>query len=122
MNVDKRKPKMTPTTLDVLEVLLSGDKELYGLKIAQTTGVTSGTVYPILARLEAVGWVEGHWESTESTDRGPRRKFYRLTPTGLQEARTAVDARDAKRRSAAAKRLSLGLDRLRVARRLPDPP
>ncbi|MEH6373574.1 PadR family transcriptional regulator [Streptomyces sp. KLMMK] len=94
-------PKMTRTTLDVLSVLVTQDQELYGLKIAQATGVLTGTIYPILARLEQAGWVTSEWESGEEPDsRGPRRRFYRLTPNGLQRAQSALQ-RAASRRTAA---------------------
>jgi PadR family transcriptional regulator PadR len=91
-------PKMTATTLGVLSVLLSGDEQLYGLKIAQETGLLTGTVYPILARLEQAGWVTSAWEEGDepASHRGPRRRFYTLTPTGRQRAEAAIKARHAR--------------------------
>jgi DNA-binding PadR family transcriptional regulator len=110
--VNDRKPKLTRTTLEVLEILMTGDEELYGLKIAQAAGLMTGTVYPILARLERYGWVTSAWEAGEPAesphDKGPRRKFYRLTPTGLQEVRPALDARDEARAHARQKRTAYG--------------
>ena len=41
---DKPPFKVTAATVDVLEVLLSGDDELYGLKIAKATGLNPGSV------------------------------------------------------------------------------
>jgi PadR family transcriptional regulator, regulatory protein PadR len=84
---------MTPATLDVLEVLLGPDDELYGLKIAKATGRPTGSIYPILARLERIGWVESEWEPGDPDSRGPRRRFYRLSPNGLASARTALAGR-----------------------------
>lgn len=63
------------------------DDELYGLKIARNAGRKTGSVYPILARLEDEGWVESRWERDDRDDRGPRRRFYRLSPDGLTAAR-----------------------------------
>ncbi len=63
------------------------DEELYGLKIARNAGRKTGSVYPILARLEAEGWVESRWERDDRDDRGPRRRFYRLSLSGLTAAR-----------------------------------
>lgn len=85
--------RVTPATLDVLEALLGPDEELYGLKIAQNAGRKTGSVYPILARLEEVGWVVSEWELGEPSARGPRRRFYRLSPEGLGGARALLLAR-----------------------------
>lgn len=82
--------RVTPATLDVLEALMGPDDELYGLKIAQNAGLKTGSVYPILARLEEAGWVESSWERGERGDRGPRRRFYRLSPGGLCAARALL--------------------------------
>ncbi len=87
---------MTPATLDVLEVLLGPDDELYGLRIAKATGRPTGSVYPILARLEQRGWVQSEWEPTDAASRGPRRRFYRLSPAGLAAARAALHGRPRK--------------------------
>jgi len=81
---------MTAATLSVLEVLLGSNDELYGLKIARAVGRPTGSIYPILARLEQIGWVESEWESGDPASRGPRRRFYRLSPAGLAGARAAL--------------------------------
>lgn len=85
--------RMTDATLDVLEVLLSLDDELYGWRIAKQARRPTGSVFPILARLEHLKLVESEWESSESAARGPRRRFYRLTPDGLEWARGTVAER-----------------------------
>jgi DNA-binding PadR family transcriptional regulator len=85
--------RITNATLDVLEVLLSLDDELYGLRIAKEAGLHTGTVFPILARFERMGMVESAWETSEPAARGPRRRFYRLTPDGVEWARGAVAKR-----------------------------
>jgi len=78
--------RVTDATLDVLEVLLAGDDELYGLKIARAAGRPTGSVFPILARLEQLGWVTSEWESGDPAARGPRRRFYRLNGVGSPSA------------------------------------
>jgi Predicted transcriptional regulators len=89
---------MTRTTLEVLEALVNLGGRIFGLRIAQTTGLMTGTVYPILARLEKAGWVTSHWEEDEGPDsRGSRRRLYELTPMGRELAREALTARDARR-------------------------
>jgi|SRR5579872_4045573 len=85
--------RVTPATLDVLDALMGPDDELYGLKIAQLAGRKTGSVYPILARLEAAGWVESRWERDERGDRGPRRRFYQLSPDGLSAAQAVLTER-----------------------------
>ncbi|MFJ2099365.1 PadR family transcriptional regulator [Streptomyces anulatus] len=84
--------RITGATVDVVEALLSGDEELYGLKIAKSIGRPSGSVVPILMRLEACGWVLSEWEQDESV-RGPRRRFYRLHADHIAEARRLVSER-----------------------------
>jgi PadR family transcriptional regulator PadR len=92
--------RVTDATLDVLEVLLASDETLYGLKIAKQISRPTGSVFPILARLEEARWVESEWEANEQMARGPRRRFYRLTPDGLAGARSLVAERRGSPRSA----------------------
>lgn len=73
--------RVTPATAIVLESLLSAES-VWGLQIVKDTDKKPGTVYPILERLEAAGWIQGEWETTEER-KGPRRRYYRL----LAEAR-----------------------------------
>ncbi|YCK83934.1 PadR family transcriptional regulator [Arthrobacter sp. D3-18] len=68
--------RITPATALVLEALLSAES-VWGLQIVKDTGKKPGTVYPILERLEAAGWVQGEWETSEER-KGPRRRYYRL--------------------------------------------
>lgn len=91
------RPRITDATLDVLEVLLGSDDDLYGLKIAKRIGRPTGSVFPILARLEDLGWVISEWETAEPAARGPRRRFYRLSPDGLASARAVLVERRGER-------------------------
>ncbi|GIJ74018.1 PadR family transcriptional regulator [Virgisporangium ochraceum] len=76
-------------TVDVLGVLLDSDQPRWGLEIIKVTGRPSGSVYPLLDRLEHAGWVTSHWDD-DATRRGPRRRMYRLTADGAAEARRVV--------------------------------
>jgi PadR family transcriptional regulator PadR len=65
--------------------------EFSGADIARSTQLASGTLYPILLRLEAAGWAESHWESGDPHALGrPRRRFYRVTGIGASRARSAL--------------------------------
>jgi PadR family transcriptional regulator, regulatory protein PadR len=79
--------RITDATLDVLQVLVHEGGDLYGLKIAKAAERPTGSVFPILAKLEDCGWVTSEWETSDPAARGPRRRFYQLSPDGLVEAR-----------------------------------
>ena len=85
-------PRITGPTLKVLGALLSPDHvELSGAEISRATKLASGTLYPILFRLERAGWLESRWEAEDPKALGrPRRRFYRVTAFGAQNARAAV--------------------------------
>jgi DNA-binding PadR family transcriptional regulator len=66
-------------------------REMYGLEICGSAGLASGTIHPILARLEGLGWVESTWEDIDPVKEGrPRRRYYRLSPDGAEHARHAL--------------------------------
>lgn len=79
---------MTMATQLVLRALLADpEEELYGSEIAEAAGLMSGTVHPILARLEGAGWVESRWEDVDPQVAGrPARRYYRLTGEGVRHA------------------------------------
>lgn len=85
-------PKMTIPTQHVLEVLLEDvERERYGLEIGEAAGLRSGTVHPILARLEGYGWLVSRWEEVDASAEGrPARRYYKLTAAGVPAARAAL--------------------------------
>ncbi|MFI6923649.1 PadR family transcriptional regulator [Nonomuraea spiralis] len=89
------RPRMTLPTMLVLRVLLADPAERrYGLELCELTRQHSGTVYPILARLEReFGWLERRVESpAEHLPEGRRaRHYYVLTEEGAVRARAALD-------------------------------
>src|SRR5215470_20294640 len=91
-----RLSRITPATLDVLEVLLDDQTEHYGLAIARKAGLATGSTFPILARLERIGWASSCWEETDADSRGPRRRFYQLTSEGMAGARALIVERRGK--------------------------
>ena len=72
-------------SLFVLQALAQGYK--FGFDVMDVTGLPSGTVYPALRRLEALGYVASSWENDdEARDAGrPRRRYYKLTSQGRAE-------------------------------------
>ena len=88
MGKENRDVRISLQTLKVLEAFLENPGEqLSGAGVHQRCGLASGTLYPILLRLEAAGWFFSRWESIDPSIAGrPRRRLYRLTPTGLRRA------------------------------------
>src|SRR6266496_4402063 len=84
---------MSGATLQVLSALLERPTDdHYGLDICRGTKLKGGTVYPILARLEAAGWVTSTWEDIDPKVEGRHaRRNYRLTPSGWEFARQALE-------------------------------
>jgi DNA-binding PadR family transcriptional regulator len=85
-------PRLTSSVLKVLAALLADPaSEHYGLQLMQQTGLPSGTLYPILVRLERAGWVQSRWEQVDPAAEGrPTRRYYRLTAEGAAEAGAEV--------------------------------
>lgn len=86
-----KEPRITAETLKVLAAIGAGAGSASGTVIAKETRLASGTLYPILMRLERAGWVSSEWEVASPQDLGrPRRRFYRLTGKGAAYARSAA--------------------------------
>jgi DNA-binding PadR family transcriptional regulator len=85
-------PRMTIPTQLVLQALLQDpERELYGLQIGELAQLRTGTVHPILARLEGVGWLQSRWEDIVPQAEGrPARRYYRLTAEGAPAAEAAL--------------------------------
>jgi DNA-binding PadR family transcriptional regulator len=94
-----------PTAL-VLQALASGYH--YGFDVMDATGLPSGTVYPVLRRLEREGCVVGRWErdAVAHREQRPPRRYYDLTAAGdalradaavRYRALTAITARTGRR-------------------------
>lgn len=72
----------------------------FAYDLMHASRLQSGTIYPILARLQACGWVVDEAEDIEPEVEGrPRRRRYRLCPTGVEQARIALAAMREQRRS-----------------------
>ncbi len=84
-------PRITGPTLKVLKELMQcPSRGLSGAEIARATGLASGTLYPILFRLEKSAWLKSNWEDVcPSEVKRPRRRLYQVTAVGETETRAA---------------------------------
>jgi len=76
----------------IVEALTAASAQgMYGLDIAKTIQRPAGTIHLSLAKLEARGEVESHWEGDDFPSEGgkntpaepdakPRRRYYRIVP------------------------------------------
>lgn len=78
-----RRP-LSLSTVTVLQALASG--YAYGFDVMDATSLPSGTVYPILSRLERAGFIRAHWEEAAAAreEKRPARRYYKVTPTGVE--------------------------------------
>ena len=97
--------RLTTVTLMVLDVIDEADPAdpAWGLRICETTGLGTGSVYPALDRLLKSGWINDCWE-TPSPGNRPRRRFYRMTDEGRSRCRAARAQRAARVRRVPAAR------------------
>ena len=71
----------------VLAILEEGESYGYAIikRIDELSGGdmewTDGMLYPLLHRLDRLGYVEARWDSTEGAR---RRRYYRITPSGRE--------------------------------------
>ena len=92
--------RITVQTQAVLAVFLGrhldGAEEagdLWGFELSRASGLPAGTIYPILQRLTAAGWVSDRWEdpAVAHEHKRPPRRYYRLTVQGRARAIHALD-------------------------------
>ncbi len=92
------KIRLTAVIMDVLDVITNSptDNPAWGLLLCEQTGYGTSTVYPALDRLMKAGWIEDRWEEPPPADR-PRRRFYEMTSTGLEQYAAALRGRRERR-------------------------
>src|SRR5277367_4155700 len=84
--------KLSPQTLLILEAFLDHPEDWkYGYDLSRSTGLKSGTLYPILMRLADRKLLETAWEASDPGK--PPRHMYKFTPDGLLFARQQQSAR-----------------------------
>jgi len=80
-------------SLRLLEVLLTDPSgRWYGYQMMKAAKLKSGSLYPMLARLEEEGLLESEWEPPKEGGASgrPQRKYYRLTGEGVRVARIEI--------------------------------
>jgi DNA-binding PadR family transcriptional regulator len=87
---------LTTQTLAVIKAVKSCRGEgISGAEISKATGLASGSLYPILMRLEKAGWLASEWEDADPSEMGrPRRRQYRVTEFGQKSLNSIRDALD----------------------------
>jgi PadR family transcriptional regulator, regulatory protein PadR len=103
--------RLTSTVARVLRQFLEQPTEpCYGFALMRATGLASGTLYVILARLERAGWLTSEQEDINPAESGrPARRLYRLTGDGARTARLELAALSAELRPPSRVRLFPGL-------------
>jgi DNA-binding PadR family transcriptional regulator len=86
--------RITTAVARVLRQFLDDpDAARYGFDLMHATGLASGTLYVILARLQQAGWLTSAQEEIDPAAAGrPARRLYRLTADGATSARAELAA------------------------------
>jgi PadR family transcriptional regulator, regulatory protein PadR len=92
----RRQPPTPPKPLSLSAVAVLGaiaSRIRHGFDIMDATGLPSGTVYPILGRLERDGYVRSRWESqtTAFREKRPPRRYYEVTATGAKTLAHSIE-------------------------------
>jgi len=68
--------------VSILHAIADGNR--FGFDIMDATGLTSGTVYPALEKLESLGYLTSRWENVRDArrDKRPPRRYFDLTAAG----------------------------------------
>jgi DNA-binding PadR family transcriptional regulator len=88
---DVARKSLSLGTVMVLHALARG--KAYGFDIIEETGLSSGTIYPALDRLERLGFARSKWEDARVArrEKRPPRRYYRITPAGAGELQEALE-------------------------------
>jgi PadR family transcriptional regulator PadR len=77
-----RSRSLSPAARRVLAALVqAGATGRHGYDLCRAAQIKSGTLYPLLIRLEAQGYLAADWQASEVPGRPPRH-VYRLTTAG----------------------------------------
>ena len=85
---------MKPLSLSSIAVLAAISQGIrYGFDIMDAAELPSGTVYPVLGRLERDGYVRSKWEShaVAQREKRPPRRYYEITAAGSRTLAASVE-------------------------------
>ena len=84
------RPPLAFGQVAILHAIADGNR--FGFEIMDATGLTSGTVYPALDKLESVGYLESRWEDARVArrDKRPPRRYFDLTAAGARALATGL--------------------------------
>jgi PadR family transcriptional regulator len=86
--VDTRSTQLLKGTLDMCLLATIAKRPCYGYEMVQQLAqqgldlVSEGSIYPLLGRLQHLGYIEGYLVASHD---GPKRKYYRLLPAGAKQ-------------------------------------
>ncbi len=86
--MDTRSTQLLKGTLDMCLLATIAQRPCYGYELVQQLAqqgldlVSEGSIYPLLSRLQHLGYIEGYLVASRD---GPPRKYYRLLPTGAKQ-------------------------------------
>ncbi len=85
---------ITPKMAKVLKIFLEDPGQpRYGFEIMRLTGLASGSLYPMLARLEEAGWLtRGKEKIDPHTEGRPPRLHYTISGAAVTAARLQLAA------------------------------
>lgn len=83
--MERLRPPSRQTKLLLAALLSQRVLWQHGYDLSEQTGLSSGTLYPILMRLSDRGMLESKWEPSQYEGRPPR-KLYRLNAEGITYA------------------------------------
>lgn len=86
--MDTRSTQLLKGTLDMCLLATIAQRPCYGYEMVQQLAqqgldlVSEGSIYPLLSRLQHLGYIEGYLVASRD---GPKRKYYRLRPEGAKQ-------------------------------------
>ena len=85
-----REPNSSPQSLNLFRAFLAEPEAWhYGYGLSKATHLKSGTLYPMLMRLQSQGLLDARWEESAAPGRPPRH-LYRLNRGGIAAAHAAM--------------------------------
>ena len=84
--------KINGRTLEVMLFFAARSrKEFSGYDLSKALGIASGTLYPLLVKMEGAGLLYSRWEDGDPQKMGrPRRRYYRINGQGIRAVTTRM--------------------------------